>query len=155
MSLSQSLTIPVCIGYSRTAYPVWGIPASTIVYCVNPCCFFASYTEQRRAVLIDRQSPAVALYLYIEIFVYLYLCLSVSLSLFLYFCHFLFLSLCHFICSCFSLLLSFFLCLFLRLHISFFLSIYILGASEITASLNCNCVHLYWKGCVICSIYLR
>ena len=33
--------------------------------------------------------------------------------------------------------------------------IYILGASEITANLYCNCVYLYWKGCMICSIYLR
>ena len=32
---------------------------------------------------------------------------------------------------------------------------YILGASEITANLYCNCVHLYWEGCVICSLYLR
>ena len=31
----------------------------------------------------------------------------------------------------------------------------ILGASEITANLYCNCVHLYWEGCVICSIDLR
>ena len=31
----------------------------------------------------------------------------------------------------------------------------VLGASEITANLYCNCVHLYWEGCVICSIYLR
>ena len=31
----------------------------------------------------------------------------------------------------------------------------ILGASEITANLCCNCVYLYWEGCVICSIYLR
>ena len=30
----------------------------------------------------------------------------------------------------------------------------LLGASEITANLNCYSVHLYWKGCVICSIYL-
>ena len=30
----------------------------------------------------------------------------------------------------------------------------ILGASEITADLYCNCVHLYWEGCVICSIEL-
>ena len=31
----------------------------------------------------------------------------------------------------------------------------ILGASEITANLYCNCVHLYWEAWVICSIYLR
>ena len=31
---------------------------------------------------------------------------------------------------------------------------YILGASEITANLHCNCVDLYWEGCVICSIIL-
>ena len=30
-----------------------------------------------------------------------------------------------------------------------------LGASENTANIYCNCVHLYWEGCVICSIYLR
>ena len=29
---------------------------------------------------------------------------------------------------------------------------YILGASEITAKVYCNCVHLYWGGCVICHI---
>ena len=29
------------------------------------------------------------------------------------------------------------------------------GASEITANLYGNCVHLYWEGCVIFSIYLR
>ena len=28
----------------------------------------------------------------------------------------------------------------------------VLGASEITANLYCNCVDLYWEGCVICSI---
>ena len=28
-----------------------------------------------------------------------------------------------------------------------------LGASEITTYLYCNCIHLYWEGCVICSIY--
>ena len=31
----------------------------------------------------------------------------------------------------------------------------LLGASEITANLYWNCVHLYWEGCVICSMYLR
>ena len=31
---------------------------------------------------------------------------------------------------------------------------YLLGASEITANLYCNCVHLYWEGCVICSLYI-
>ena len=31
----------------------------------------------------------------------------------------------------------------------------ILGVSEITTNLYCNCVHMYWEGCVICSIYLR
>ena len=31
----------------------------------------------------------------------------------------------------------------------------VLGAPEVTANLYCNCVHLYLKGCVICSIYLR
>ena len=30
-----------------------------------------------------------------------------------------------------------------------------LGASEITANLYYNCVHLYWEGCVFCSTYLR
>ena len=30
----------------------------------------------------------------------------------------------------------------------------ILGALEIPANLYCNWVHLYWAGCVICSIYL-
>ena len=30
----------------------------------------------------------------------------------------------------------------------------ILGALEVTANLYCNCVHLYWEGCVIFSIYL-
>ena len=30
-----------------------------------------------------------------------------------------------------------------------------LGASEVTANLYCNCVHLYWEGCVIYSIDLR
>ena len=30
-----------------------------------------------------------------------------------------------------------------------------LGAPDITANLYCNCVYLYWEGCVICSIYLR
>ena len=33
--------------------------------------------------------------------------------------------------------------------------LYLIGASEITANLYCNCVHLYLEGCVICSIYLR
>ena len=32
---------------------------------------------------------------------------------------------------------------------------YVLGAPEITAKLYCYCEHLYWEGCVICSIYLR
>ena len=32
---------------------------------------------------------------------------------------------------------------------------YILGASEITANLCSYYGHLYWEGCVICSIYLR
>ena len=31
----------------------------------------------------------------------------------------------------------------------------LLGALEITANLYCNCVQLYWEGCVISSIYLR
>ena len=31
----------------------------------------------------------------------------------------------------------------------------ILGASEITANLYCNSVHLHWEGCVICSIDLK
>ena len=31
----------------------------------------------------------------------------------------------------------------------------IMGAIEITANLYCNCLFLYWEGCVICSIYLR
>ena len=30
-----------------------------------------------------------------------------------------------------------------------------LGASEVIANLYCNCVHLHWEGCVICSLYLR
>ena len=25
----------------------------------------------------------------------------------------------------------------------------VLGASEITGNLCCNCIHLYWKGCVV------
>ena len=29
----------------------------------------------------------------------------------------------------------------------------VLGASEVTANLYCNCVHLHWEGCVIFSIY--
>ena len=33
--------------------------------------------------------------------------------------------------------------------------IQVMGASEITANLYCNCVYLYWEGCVVCSIYLR
>ena len=32
---------------------------------------------------------------------------------------------------------------------------HVLGASEITANLYCNCLYLYWEGCVIYSIYLR
>ena len=32
---------------------------------------------------------------------------------------------------------------------------HILGVSEVTANLYCNCVHLYWEGCVIFSIFLR
>ena len=36
-----------------------------------------------------------------------------------------------------------------------FISRYVLGASEITANLYCNCVYLYREGCVIFSIYLR
>ena len=31
----------------------------------------------------------------------------------------------------------------------------LLGASKITATLYCNCLHLYWADCVICSIDLR
>ena len=31
----------------------------------------------------------------------------------------------------------------------------ILGASEINANIYCNCVHLYWEGCVISSLYLQ
>ena len=31
----------------------------------------------------------------------------------------------------------------------------LLGASEITAHLYCNCVYLYWKGFVIFSLHLR
>ena len=31
----------------------------------------------------------------------------------------------------------------------------VMVASEITANVYCNCVHIYWEGCVICSIYLR
>ena len=31
----------------------------------------------------------------------------------------------------------------------------LLGASEITANPYCNCVYLYWEGCVISSTYLR
>ena len=30
----------------------------------------------------------------------------------------------------------------------------LLGASEVTANLYCNCVRLYWEGCVIFSIYI-
>ena len=30
----------------------------------------------------------------------------------------------------------------------FFLLYFIMGASEITANLYCNCVHLFWEGCV-------
>ena len=30
----------------------------------------------------------------------------------------------------------------------------VLGVSEITANLYCNCVHLYWEGCAIISIYI-
>ena len=30
----------------------------------------------------------------------------------------------------------------------------ILSASEIAANLHCNCVHLYWEGCVILYIWL-
>ena len=33
--------------------------------------------------------------------------------------------------------------------------IHVLGLSEITENLYCNCVHLYWEGWMICSIYLR
>ena len=40
------------------------------------------------------------------------------------------------------------------LKIEFFLR-YLLSAAEITANLYCNCIHLHWKGCAICSIYLR
>ena len=32
---------------------------------------------------------------------------------------------------------------------------HVLGASEITANLYCNCVDLYWESCVICSKHLR
>ena len=35
------------------------------------------------------------------------------------------------------------------------LSFTLLGASEITANLSCDCVYLYSEGCVICSTYLR
>ena len=31
----------------------------------------------------------------------------------------------------------------------------VLGALEITANVYCNGVHLYWEGCVICSVYLQ
>ena len=31
----------------------------------------------------------------------------------------------------------------------------VLGDPEVTANLYCNFAYLYWKGCVICSIYLR
>ena len=31
---------------------------------------------------------------------------------------------------------------------------HLFGASKITANIDCNCVHLYWQGCVICSIYI-
>ena len=31
----------------------------------------------------------------------------------------------------------------------------VMVASEITENVYCNCVHIYWEGCVICSIYLR
>ena len=34
----------------------------------------------------------------------------------------------------------------IRIHIA-----NILDVSEITANLYCNCVHLYWEGCEICS----
>ena len=30
----------------------------------------------------------------------------------------------------------------------------VLGVSEITANLYCNCVHLYWEGCAIISKYI-
>ena len=33
-------------------------------------------------------------------------------------------------------------------------SSHLLGAPEVTANLYCNFAYLYWKGCVICSIYL-
>ena len=33
-------------------------------------------------------------------------------------------------------------------------TLFTLGASEITANLYCDCLYLYWEGCVICSIYL-
>ena len=46
--------------------------------------------------------------------------------------------------------------LWILIRISHLLTIWIeiLGASEITANLYCNCVHLRWEGCVICSIYI-
>ena len=31
----------------------------------------------------------------------------------------------------------------------------VLDVSEVNANLYCNFAHLYWEGCVICSIYLR
>ena len=43
----------------------------------------------------------------------------------------------------------------LRTALPGFYGEYLLGASKVTANLYCNCVHLYWEGCLIWSMYLR